>query len=185
MWRAAIGSAASDRRQLSVPAAPSNNLTDLTIWSSDYHIGIVADIKTVLSQLGVRTIDYSLSGHCHLTATCAPSELPILPEYRSAGLARLDFRSGELARRFFNEYRGRADVQSADAFLCTYYTGLCELFLPFGKPIIVVAAIPYETQRTDEKSWRRLNQILALIATRPGSIVAGNNAYHVECARRQ
>lgn len=57
----------------------------LTLWSSDFHISPIADIKHLLQpmfevevdsskrdvvKVQVSIIDKSLSGHCHLTNTC-------------------------------------------------------------------------------------------------------------------
>jgi hypothetical protein len=42
----------------------------LTLWSSDFHISPVADIKNIVSAFGATVIDKSLSGHCHLANTC-------------------------------------------------------------------------------------------------------------------
>lgn len=57
----------------------------LTLWSSDFHISPIADIKYLLQpvfevevnsskrdvvKMKVSIIDKSLSGHCHLTNTC-------------------------------------------------------------------------------------------------------------------
>lgn len=42
-----------------------------TFWSSDFHIGPIADLKQIFAPLGITVIDKSLSGHCHLPGTCA------------------------------------------------------------------------------------------------------------------
>lgn len=49
---------------------PSHPKSNITIWSSDFHISPVADIKNVLHPFGASLIDKSLSGHCHLSNTC-------------------------------------------------------------------------------------------------------------------
>lgn len=46
------------------------HLRGLTLWSSDFHISPIEDIKHVVSKYGINVIDKSLSGHCHLTGTC-------------------------------------------------------------------------------------------------------------------
>ena len=46
--------------------------TPIKFWSSDFHISPVEDAKLILSKYhGVSILDKSLSGHCHLTHTCA------------------------------------------------------------------------------------------------------------------
>ena len=42
----------------------------LVIWSNDYHISPINDLKHLLKPLGVKFIDKSFSGHCHITNTC-------------------------------------------------------------------------------------------------------------------
>jgi hypothetical protein len=42
----------------------------LVLWSSDFHISPIEDVKTLLKPYGVQIIDKSLSGHCHLMKTC-------------------------------------------------------------------------------------------------------------------
>ena len=46
------------------------NIRGLTLWSSDFHISPIEDIKHVVAKYGINVIDKSLSGHCHLTGTC-------------------------------------------------------------------------------------------------------------------
>ena len=49
-----------------------NEVDTIKFWCSDFHISPVADIKEVLSNFReVSVIDKSLSGHCHLTNSCA------------------------------------------------------------------------------------------------------------------
>jgi len=43
---------------------------NITLWSSDFHISPVAELKANLQSMGVRFIDKSLSGACHITHTC-------------------------------------------------------------------------------------------------------------------
>jgi len=49
--------------------ASSNGAPLLRLWSSDFHISPIADIKDLLKG-SVLVVDKSLSGHCHLTDTC-------------------------------------------------------------------------------------------------------------------
>ena len=36
---------------------------DIVLWSSDFHISPIADIKDAMKEFGVKVIDKSLSGH--------------------------------------------------------------------------------------------------------------------------
>ena len=52
------------------PTAAFNATTPpLRLWSSDFHISPIADIKDLLGDSAI-VVDKSLSGHCHLTDTC-------------------------------------------------------------------------------------------------------------------
>ena len=54
------------------PLPENNGKGIITLWSSDFHISPIADIKDILSiYRDVYVIDKSLSGHCHITKTCA------------------------------------------------------------------------------------------------------------------
>ena len=66
----------------------------LTLWSSDFHISPIADIKNLMQpsfnflidsyrsmQVNVNVIDKSLSGHCHLTKTCQRCTILFLPQF--------------------------------------------------------------------------------------------------------
>src|SRR5688572_22107383 len=44
----------------------------LVIWTNDFHIAPIRDVKTFLQPMGVRFIDKNLDDYrCHLTQTCA------------------------------------------------------------------------------------------------------------------
>lgn len=47
------------------------DLSKYTFWSSDFHIGPIADLKEIFASHGITVIDKSLSAHCHLKGTCA------------------------------------------------------------------------------------------------------------------
>jgi len=49
-----------------------------TLWSSDFHIGTIADLKSLFaSKFNLSIIDESLSAHCHLKHTCHRPELKV------------------------------------------------------------------------------------------------------------
>lgn len=49
----------------------SEEFSQYSMFSADFHIGPIADVKKESSRFGVSVIDKSLSMHCHLTNTCA------------------------------------------------------------------------------------------------------------------
>lgn len=174
--RAAVGT-----RPSTESTAPLNErrLTqyNITIWSSDFHIGPVADVKNFLLPYGVRFIDKSLSGHCQLTDTCQ-TDLHVLT--RDNGIT-LGTCPNALRRRFYEHYRADDEFMSADAVLCTYAFASCvELFLPFNKSIIVIASTRFETGRDDARSWTTWIRTLRRVAAHPHNVVAANSKYDVE-----
>ena len=45
----------------------------------------------------------------------------------------------QLRRDFFEAYRDDESMQKVDAFVCQYAAAMCELFMPFNRPLIVIA----------------------------------------------
>ena len=108
----------------------------LTLWSSDFHISPIADIKDILKDYGVKIIDKSLSGHCHLTDTCE-RDLRVITKLNGIHLRPC---ANALRTEFYNSYRNDPLMKSVDAFICTHAASMCELFMPFQKPMIVIAS---------------------------------------------
>lgn len=154
-------------------SAPPPNIS---IWSSDFHISPVADIKDLLKIFDAKVLDKSLSGHCHLTKTCQ-TDLRVLNQENGIELAPCP---NMLHKRFYNSYVGDEEFQSADAILCTHACSMCEIFMPFGKPLIVVASTRYEIGRYDAKRWTEWNRNLQRIASHSNNVIAANNMYDLE-----
>lgn len=119
---------------------------NLTLWSSDFHISPVADIKQIVSDMGVRVIDKSLSGHCHLSNTCA-RDLRVIDQQNGIYLTPC---TNSLRIDFYSSYREDPEMLLVDAFLCTHANSMCELFMPFGKPMVIIVSTRYEIGRHDK-----------------------------------
>ena len=117
------------------------------------------DIKQILLKFKVKLIDKSLSGHCHLTHTCE-EDLRVINQQNGITLSSCP---NEFKKEFYEEYSSDEELLSVDFFLCTHASSMCELFMPFGKPIIVVASTRYEIGRHGVSEWREWNDYLALI----------------------
>jgi len=155
-------------------------LSSFTFWSSDFHIAPIADVKD-LFRAWSRTKDYNIidesgSGHCELKDTCA-TNLRVIN--RNNGL-ELGTCPNELKREFFREYAHDERMNLVDAFFCQHVTGLCEMFMPFGRPLIAVVSTRMEIGRTDPWAWKRLNANLVAIASNPRNTIAANNRYDSE-----
>ena len=108
----------------------------ITLWSSDFHISPIADAKNILKDFHVNVIDKSLSGHCHLTNTCE-RDLRVITKLNGIHLTPCP---NKIRREFYDSYRLDPVMQSVDAFICTHAASMCELFMPFNKPMIVIAS---------------------------------------------
>ena len=147
------------------------------LWSSDFHIATIADLKSLFEPFDVTIVDKSLSEHCHLKGTCE-SDLKVLN--RSNGL-KLTPCPNELRRAFFEAYLSDPEMEKVDAFVCLFsgnswckalclysstnlvfsvgevdiidgslvcHSGaMCELFMPFDRPLIIIAPTRYEVGR--------------------------------------
>ena len=114
----------------------------LTLWSSDFHISPIADVKHNLKDLGVNIIVKSLSGHCHLTNTCE-RDLRVINKNNGIDLLPCP---NALRKEFYDSYRADPVMKTVDAFICTHAASMCELFMPFQKPMIVIASTRYVYQ---------------------------------------
>ena len=151
-----------------VTASAQQERAEYTFWSSDFHISPIHDLKEVLRGLGQRVLDKSLSGHCHLTKTCAGRDLKVLTKQNGINLGTCPNR---LRRAFHEAYKSDAVMRGVDAFVCQraaaspkppflrkekrragrHAAGLCEAFMPFGRPLVVIASTRYEIGRHDPK----------------------------------
>lgn len=151
-----------------------------TIWSSDFHISLPKDVKDVFErwpeEFNVRIQDESLSGHCDLTRTCA-KRLALLNSDNGLTLTGCP---NKFKNDFWQYYRANKLFQDVDAFLITFSIGMSELFMSFGRPIIIIVPTRYEVGRTDKTSWQRLNMNLRAIAQNPRNTIVANNMYDAE-----
>lgn len=108
----------------------------LTLWSSDFHISPIADVKHLLKDYRVNVIDKSLSGHCHLTDTCE-RDLRVITKLNGIHLRPC---ANMLRKEFYDSYRLDPVMSTVDGFICTHAASMCELFMPFKKPMIVIAS---------------------------------------------
>jgi hypothetical protein len=168
------------------PIQSSANLTEvlfpskpLVIWSNDYHISPINDLKHLLQPLGVKFIDKSLSGHCHVTNTCSGRATLRVINRDNA----MDLVDTKLVQRFYEAYRDDAEMKSVDAYVCFHPASMCELFLPFNKSLIVIASTRYELGRFGVERWTRWNNNLIRIAADPKNVVGANNEYDLEYIR--
>jgi hypothetical protein len=115
---------------------------ELVFWSSDFHISPIADIKNIITSNNVKVIDKSLSGHCHLSNTCQ-HDLRVIDRENGITLGECP---NTLINEFYESYKNDLEMKSVSAFLCTHACSLCELFMPFNKPMIIIASTRYDIE---------------------------------------
>ena len=145
----------------------------LIVWSNDFHIGPIQDLKHLLQPLGVKFIDKSLSKHCRLTRTCARG-LKVVNRGNGIKLPR------EVIPQFYQAYKDDPEMATVDAFVCFHPSSMCELFMPFNKSILVIASTRYEMGRMPPDRWKEWNKNLLKISQDPKNVVAANNLYDAE-----
>ena len=142
----------------------------LTLFSMDFHIGPIQDLKDILQPLGVRFIDQSLSGHCHLTKTCQKG-IKVINKGNGINL------DPKLIPKFYEAYKNDPKMAAVDAFVCFHPSSMCELFMPFNKSLIIIASTRYELGRFAPNRWTSWNKNLVKISEDSKNVVAGNNLY--------
>ena len=132
----------------------------------------------------ISVIDKSLSGHCNMTGTCARDLDVLTPEN---GIT-LSYCPNQLRQRFFDVYKNNPEFLSVDAVLCLHATSLCELYMPFQKPLIIIASTRFDIGRYyDIESLRIWFSTLERIASNNSNIlgaryntIAANNMYDLQ-----
>lgn len=146
---------------------------NIKVWNSDFHISPTADCKWIFQHFGVHMVDKSLSGHCHLMNSCQ-FDLRIINTENGISLNPCP---NDLRRAFYESYKNDNEMNSIDMFLCTHAASMCELFMPFDKPMVVIASTRYEIGRHEMHRWEEWNQNLERIALKPYNVIAANNLY--------
>jgi hypothetical protein len=120
----------------------------------------IHDLKDQLKLLNVRFIDKSLSGHCHLTKTCA-HDLKILNRNNGMDPSLTE------QQQFYEVYKNDSEMNLVDVFVCFHPAAMCEVFMPFNRTLIVIASTRYELGRFSKEKWTNWNKNLQIIASNP------------------
>jgi len=143
------------------------------VWSQDYHITPIMDIKSLLSPIGVKVIDKSLSYHCGKSNTCAKG-LRVINRENGMRLSPIQI------EQFYQSYKNDPEMKQVTVFVCALPVSMCEAFLKFNRSMIVWATIRYEQGRPEPQKWQELNSNLLSIYHNPRGILAANNEYDAQ-----
>ncbi|CAH1779013.1 unnamed protein product [Owenia fusiformis] len=149
----------------------------IVLWSNDFHISPINDLKSFLGAMRATFIDKSLSGHCHLTKTCA-TDLKVLNKGNGINLDR-----PAIYTEFYEAYKDDPEMEKVDAFVCFHPSSMCEIFMPFNKSIIVIPSTRFEMGRHTKDRWNAWNLNLKRISEQPQNTVGANNQYDLEYVR--
>jgi hypothetical protein len=73
----------------------------------------------------------------------------------------------EERQRFYQAYKDDPEMNNVDAFMCFHPTAMCEVFMPFNRPIVIIAPTRYEMGRFSKEEWLKWNNNLKVIALNP------------------
>lgn len=144
-------------------------------WCSDYHIGPIADLKHVFSFFHVDFNIQSLSGHCHITQSCA-TNLKVLNRDNGYHLGSKD-NIVSLSKKLFEAYKDDVGMRKIDFFVCMHPIIQCLLFLPFKKPIFMWSTTRYEHGAFGPGEWDYLNRMLNKISHNKMHFIGANSVY--------
>jgi len=154
----------NDIIMLSDETSPSG---DVVVWSMDYHTGPLRAVKSVVPT-NVRFIDKSLAAGCSRYDTCA-RDLRVITRANGLDLTQA------LIDVFHEEYETDPEMMLTTHFLCTYPVAVCQLYVSFGRPIVMYVNSRYEQCHYTGARWTRWNRIVAqLFADTNNRLVAGN-----------
>lgn len=128
----------------------------------------INDLKHQLASFNVRFIDKSLSSHCDTTNTCG-YDLKVLNQKN--GISP----NSEVRQKFYKVYKNNREINQVNAFVCFHPAGMCELFMPFNRTLIIIASTRYELGRFGKVEWNNLNKNLQIIASNPRYILRYKN----------
>jgi hypothetical protein len=158
----------------------ADQLRGLTVFSMDFHISPVKDLKDVFSQWGIKFIDQSLSGACGKfePKTCA-QDLKVVTRGNGFTIDNLE----ALRSAFFDAYKNNPIMKKVDMFHCSHPSSMCEMFMPFNKTLLVFSTTRMETGRGRPALWRRWVKNVRRISLDARNVVAANSVYDAEYTR--
>lgn len=162
----------------------NDSMPQLTVWLSDLHDGVRADIASMFAHWGSTVI---LAGHKKKSGPYpeafahANVILPLRPlsPVLEAHTTHSQYVSEQQVHDVFEYYKHDTQIANTDAFICSFPASVCEAWLPYNKTVIFLAAHRYALGRCSRSRWERLNRNLKLAATR-GHIVAAMSVYDAE-----
>lgn len=148
------------------------NSKKIRIFNLDLHTSLIADLKSGFDLYDVTFVSWCVSGNNRNFRKFRKVPDPVTHIY---GRNWLDIRLQDLEkfRRRHQRY-----LETFDLFIVCFPPAFVEIFLDFGKPILVLVGTRYEAPYTnDPESWGRLNlKLQAGVESGQVKLVANNIA---------
>jgi len=142
----------------------------MNFFNIDLHISIIADMRSIFTDLGHNVSDLSLSEHTWVFNRKKDS-IPMLDNGRWSSLT-----PQQLSDEFYYLYKNH--LNSIDAFIVTYPPPFALLYKHFKKPIIINNPIRYEWPFSFRKDdWEKFNEFLRNGVDDGTIILVANNLY--------
>ena len=150
----------------------SKNSKKIRVFNLDLHTSLVADIKSGLNPYDVTLVSWCVSGNNRNFRKFRKVPDPVPHIYAKNWL---DIRLEDL-EKFRTKYRRY--LETFDLFVVCFPPAFFEIFLDFGKPILVLVGTRYEAPYTNHpESWERLNSKLqAGVKSGQVKLVSNNKA---------
>jgi hypothetical protein len=103
----------------------------MRLFNTDQHISVIADLKTIFEKLGHQVDDWCQSCHAHVLGKTKQTV-----KYIGTDVSDMN------VLKFYNFYKDQ--LSKYDAFIAAHPNVFMRFYLPFGKPIIVVATTRFD-----------------------------------------
>jgi hypothetical protein len=140
----------------------------MKLFNIDFHISVIADLRSLLGELGHQVDSLSLSNHTWVFGR-KKDRVPALD-----GMSAYSFGNRE-CNRFFQAEGER--LSQYDGFIVTHTPCLAGLYESTGKPVICVVSTRYDTFCRTVKSRAWLEETLTRMHRTGQLLLLTNNAY--------
>ena len=144
------------------------NLAMRTFWASDLHDGARVEYPSLLAHLGQRIILAGIKGSQNPYQEVI-EKLKIYPtESLSTTILTHTTHSNRMTendiRSNFEHFKNNPSIAQTDAFVCSFPTSFCEMWMPFNKTIIMLAGHRFTLGRCSRDSMQRLIEHVHMLA---------------------
>lgn len=169
-----------------------STMDQLTIWTSDMHFATRLDQPSVLVSIGqnvtlaVGHLENRHPGVYKMNGMHMYNRVSNVIKSHFASTQDMNERVTEkLIRENYEFYKKDPEIASADAFMCLFQPGMCELWMPFNKTIIFIPAHRYNMGRCTITETIRLNEHLNMLASMesPKHVISASSKYDLEYLR--